>query len=108
MNRIPDPPILVFVLALVGLWLSAKIEGSIRKRQRNVEEGWREDFAGISAAILTLLGLILGFSFSMAVNRYDQRKNYEAAECNAIGMEYVRADLLPAADAAKARELLRN
>jgi hypothetical protein len=41
----------------------------------------------------------------MAVNRYDQRKNYEEAEANAIGTEYVRADLLPAADNVKLRVL---
>jgi hypothetical protein len=57
---------------------------------------------------LTLLGLIIGFSFSMAVNRYDQRKPYEQAEANAIGTEYVRADLLPVADAAKVHTLLRQ
>jgi hypothetical protein len=73
-----------------------------------VEEEGREDFDSIMAAILTLLSLIVGFSFSMAVNRYDQRKNYEEAEANAIGTEYVRADLLPTADAAKVRALLRN
>jgi hypothetical protein len=44
----------------------------------------------------------------MALGRYDQRKNCEAAEANAIGTEYVRADLLPAADAAKVRVLLLN
>jgi hypothetical protein len=44
----------------------------------------------------------------MAMSRYDQRKNYEAAEANAIGTEYVRADLLPASDAAKVHALLRN
>ncbi len=32
--------------------------------------------------------------------RYDQRKNLEEEEANAIGTEYVRADLLPQADAA--------
>ena len=32
-----------------------------------------------------LLGLIIGFSFSMAISRVDQRKNYEEAEANAIG-----------------------
>jgi hypothetical protein len=42
----------------------------------------------VPAATLTLLGLIIGFSFSMAINRYDQRKNYEEAEVNAIGTEY--------------------
>ena len=53
-----------------------------------------------------MLGLIIGFSFSMATNRYDQRKNYEEAEANAIGTEYLRADLLPAADAARVHALL--
>ena len=42
----------------------------------------------------------------MAISRYDQRKNYEEAEANAIGTEYVRADLLPPADAARVRDLL--
>ena len=44
----------------------------------------------------------------MAITRYDQRKNYEEAEANAIGTEYVRADLLPETDAAKVRELLEE
>ena len=75
------------------------------KRGRELEEK-RDDFGVILAATLTLLGLIIGFTFSMATNRYDQRKNYEEAEANAIGTEYVRADLLPAADAARVRALL--
>lgn len=65
-------------------------------------------FGVIEAATLTLLGLIIGFTFSMALGRYDQRKNYEEEEANAIGTEYVRAGLLPGADAAKVRELLLN
>lgn len=32
----------------------------------------------------------------MAASRYDQRKNLEPEEANAIGTQYVRADLLPA------------
>jgi hypothetical protein len=44
----------------------------------------------------------------MASGRYDPRKNYEEAEAIAIGTEYVRADLLPAADAAKVRAVLLN
>ncbi|MGC1448486.1 MAG: hypothetical protein WA830_00480 [Candidatus Sulfotelmatobacter sp.] len=73
-----------------------------------MREEERDGFGVVQAAILTLLGLLIGFTFSMAVTRYDQRKNYEEAEANAIGTEYVRADLLPAADAGKIRDLLRN
>jgi hypothetical protein len=68
----------------------------------------REDFNTVLTATLTLLALIISFSFSMTVSRYDQRKNYEEAEANAIGTAYARADLLPADDGTKLRELLRR
>jgi hypothetical protein len=105
MRTLLNFPSLIFVLSLLGLWLSARIGYAFRKR-RELDEGMREDFGVISAATLTLLGLIIGFTFSMATSRYDQRKNYEEEEANAIGTEYVRADLIPAADAARVRALL--
>ncbi len=108
MSNATDNPLLVFVLSFCVLWLSTRMGASFLRRQRKLEEDVREDFGVILAATLTLLGLIVGFSFSMAISRYDQRKNYEEAEANAIGTEYVRAALLPAADAAKVRALLRN
>jgi hypothetical protein len=108
MNNVTDYPLLLFAFSFFVLWLSVRIGASFLRRQRKLDENIREDFGVILAATLTLLGLIIGFSFSMAISRYDQRKNYEEAEANAIGTEYVRADLLPAADAAKVRALLRN
>lgn len=48
------------------------------------------DFKVVLTATLTLLGLIIGFSFSMAIGRYDRRKTFEEAEANAIGTEYLR------------------
>ena len=108
MNSVTHYPLLIFVLSFVALWLAARIGTSLRRRQRDLEEDIREDFGVVQAATLTLLGLIIGFSFSMAVSRYDQRKNYEEAEANAIGTEYVRADLLAAADGTKVRALLRD
>ncbi len=62
----------------------------------------------IQGAALTLLGLLIGFTFSMAMSRYEQRKNYEEAEANAIGTEYLRAGLLPAEDMTRLHDLLRN
>jgi hypothetical protein len=78
------------------------------KKLRAQVASLHEDFAVVQGATLTLLGLIIGFTFSMALTRYDQRKNYEEEEANAIGTEYVRADLLPQVDRAKVRELLLN
>ena len=87
--NIMNYPFPVAGISLVLLWLSARVGASIR-RKRILREEEHEDFNVVVAATLTLLGLIIGFSFSMAVSRYDLRKNYEEAEANAIGTEYVK------------------
>jgi hypothetical protein len=108
MNDITRYPVIVLVLSFLVLWASAWAGAALFKRRRNPDKLNREDFGVILAATLTLLGLILGFSFSMSISRYDQRKNLEEAEANAIGTEYLRAELLPAADAAKVKGLLKD
>lgn len=108
MESTVNSPLLVFTISLVALWLAARIGAFLHKGLRPLQEDERHDFEVVLTASMTLLGLIIGFSFSMVISRYDQRKDYEEAEANAIGTEYVRADLLPVADAAKVRELLRS
>jgi hypothetical protein len=54
---------------------------------------------------LTLLALLIG-SFSMAISRYDERKNHEELEANAIGTEFMRAGLLPENEAAASAQAL--
>ena len=100
------PFLVLFPLSLLMLWLAARIGTSLRK-WRPLADDEREDFGFVQAATLTLLGLIIGFSFSMSISRYDQRKNYEEAEANAIGTEYFRAALLPA-NTVEVRALLRK
>jgi hypothetical protein len=108
MTNMIDFPILVFLMCLVALWLSAQIGAFFRRKVRPLEEAEQQDLDVVMAASLTLLGLIIGFSFSMVITRYDQRKNYEEAEANAIGTEYVRTDLLSSADAARVRDRLKK
>jgi hypothetical protein len=106
--QIVDFPLLVFALSLFALRLAAQMGLFVAKRLRPLEETERSDFDLVLAATLTLLGLLIGFGFSMVVSRYDQRKNYEEEEANAIGTEYLRANLLPAAEAARVRGLLKS
>jgi hypothetical protein len=106
MNRLINFPAAVFALSFFLLWLSGWLGASFRSKKPRLDDTAGADSGLILAATLTLLGLIIGFTFSMATSRYEQRKNYEEAEANAIGTEYVRADLLPAADAQKVRTLL--
>ena len=107
MTNIVDYPIAVFLTSLVTLAISARI-GAALARRGIVGLDAHDYFGVIQTATLTLLGLVIGFTFSMAVSRYDQRKNYEEEEANAIGTEYVRAELLPAADATVVRAKLKD
>jgi hypothetical protein len=101
-------PLMLFATSVLMLGFSTWVGFSVLRRGRALDEGLMEDFGVVVAATLTLLGLIIGFSFSMAVGRYEQRKSFEEAEANAIGTELVRADLLPPADATKVRALLKR
>lgn len=108
MSRLTDYPLLLFVVSLAVFWGCTQLGAAMRRRQEAHGEQAPEIFTIVLTASLTLLGLIIGFTFSMAVSRYDQRKDYEESEANAIGTEYVRAGLLPATDAATTRMLLRS
>ena len=101
-------PTLIFVVSFFLLWFAAWAGGQLGQRQYNLKQEMLPDFSIVLGATLTLLGLILGFSYSMATARYDLRKTYEEAEANAIGTEYVRADLLGPAEAQQVRALLRQ
>ena len=108
MTRLAEYPLLVLPASFLALWLSAWIGTSRLTRLRSPEPERHEDFVVVQGATLTLLALVIGFAFSMAVSRYDQRKNLEEEEANAIGTEFVRADFLPPAEAARVRGLLRS
>ncbi len=108
MSDVTQYPLVLFAFSFLVLWLTAWIGWSLLRRKRPLDEDLRQDFGFILAGMLTLLALLIGFSFSMAAGRYDLRKTYEEAEANAIGTEYLRVDLLPAPDAANIRALLRK
>jgi hypothetical protein len=100
-------PATVFLFTVVALTAAGWLGSWLRRRLR-LDERQRDDFSLILASTLTLLGLLIGFSFSMAASRYDLRKTLEEAEANAIGTEYLRTDLLPATDRDKVRGLLKQ
>ena len=95
MIRLTNFPFVVLVVSFLLLWLAGAIGTSFRKKKHLADNAVGADAGLVLGATLTILGLIIGFTFSMAIGRYEQRKNYEEAEANAIGTEYVRADLLP-------------
>jgi hypothetical protein len=86
------------------VWLG----NAVLSKYRSKDTETSADLGIIQTAALTLLGLIIGFTFSMAIARYDLRQIYEEAEANAIGTEFLRADLLPNKTAESIKGLLNE
>src|SRR5271155_1571070 len=108
MAELVDRPVLMLVASFIGLLLAAMLGVVAHKAWNPVKASDHNELAIVQSAGLTLLGLIVGFSFAMAISRYDQRKGLEEAEANAIGTEYVRADLMPETAAAATRGTLKG
>jgi hypothetical protein len=72
-SSILDSPFIVFIVSLIAQWLAAYAGDYLRRRGRAVRKDEREDLDIVEAATLTLLALIIGFSFSMAVTRRRMR-----------------------------------
>lgn len=72
------------------------------------DEARRSQIGGVQGAVLGLLGLLLGFTFSMALNRYETRRDLVLKEANTIGTTWLRAGLLPEGYRAPVKDLLRR
>ena len=97
MNVTPIP--LIALILVVAMLLAALVGGWMgRRRRRDAppdapdDDDTQEGF--IISAVLGLLALLLGFTFALAVDRYDARRVLVLDEANAIGTSYLRAQLL--------------
>jgi hypothetical protein len=67
-----------------------------------------DDVSTLEAAILGLLALMIGFTFAMALTRFDARRAAVMNEANAIGTTALRARLLPAPHNLATNKLLQE
>jgi hypothetical protein len=103
-----DPRLICLVL--MGVLLAASemgfwLKGRMKAGSNSIEKA---DIALIVGALLTLLGLLLGFSYAMSVGRFETRRQLVIEEANAIGTTYLRAKTLPDPRSSEIQELLRQ
>ena len=103
-----DNPLVILVLSFAALFLAAETGSYLSEKRPKLTDTESNVLGVVLTGVLTLYAVVIGFSFSMATGRYDQRKNYEEAEANAIGTEYLRLGLLPPSEIARARSLLKR
>lgn len=96
----------LFGLTLLLLALASEV--GFRMAPSNPGEGHKSQATTLLGDMLVLLGFLLAFSFSMATDRFVERRALVLDEADAIGTSYLRAGMLPEPYAAKVRELLRG
>ncbi|MCX4029680.1 hypothetical protein H0A36_13035 [Endozoicomonas sp. SM1973] len=68
-----------------------------RSKQGLVNESSKAQVNTIQNSLLGLLALLLGFTFSLSLQRFDSRSNLVVDEANTISTTYLRTQLLPPA-----------
>ncbi len=84
-------------LSLLALMLLAMEAGSRvgRRSQGTSNAESRSQISTVLTSLLGILALLLGFTFSIALDRYNGRSLAVVNEANAIGTAFLRTDLLP-------------
>ena len=87
----------LILFLLIGLLLFADEAGYRlgRRRQDSVTDLVRAQLGSIQGALFGLFALLLGFTFAMALSRFDRRYEMVVQEANAIGTAALRAHVLP-------------
>ncbi|MFZ4688325.1 MAG: hypothetical protein ACOYLS_03705 [Polymorphobacter sp.] len=104
LNFIDSQPIIMVGIGLLVLMVVAAEIGIYRRRRR--PEAGETHYA--AAASVSLLGLLIGFTFNVALNRYDERRDLVVEEAAAITMAWERSQLLPATAASSAGALINR
>ena len=79
-----------------------------RNSEASISAETRSQITTVGAALLGILALLLGFTMSMAVSRFEVRKQLVLDEANAIATSLLRAQLLPAPEGPEIASLLRQ
>src|SRR5215469_9188419 len=67
-----------------------------------------DNISTLEGAVIGLLALMVGFTFAMALSRFEARRDAILAEANAIGTTALRARLLPEPHRKEVLGLLRD
>jgi hypothetical protein len=99
----------VIIIASAVLLLAAEVGFRLGLGlYRSKDEARKGQIGGVQSAVLGVLGLLLGFTFAMEVNLYQNRRDLILQEANSIGTTFLRASLLPETHRASVQDLLRR
>ena len=96
---------ILFIALLVSIEFGFRLGG---KFSEGATEATKSQINSIQASVLGVLALLLGFTFSLSLQRFDVRSAAVVTEANAIGTAMLRTDLLPEAMRDDSARLMRH
>ena len=97
--------IILFISLIAALEIGYRLG---RQARGNTDDTAKSQSGTIQGAVIGVLALLLAFTLSMAISRYETRRQLVLDEANAIGTTYLRSKMLPAPYPAQAADLLRQ
>ena len=85
------------IAAVVLLLLLVAVEVGYRmgfRRSSSFSDAKKAHISSISGSLWGMLALLLGFTFSLSIQRFDSRSDAVVNEANALGTAYLRTSLL--------------
>ncbi|KRG43302.1 hypothetical protein ARC20_00970 [Stenotrophomonas panacihumi] len=107
----PFLPLWLFTLLFFALLLIAREVGIWFRRRRPAPvetDKEKDEDAFAMTSVMGLLALLIGFTFSVALSRYDERRELVVKEANAIGTTWLRTGLLEGQDGERMRDVLKR
>ena len=98
----------IFLFSLVAFIAAIEVGYRLGRRRQDRGKDIADHNGALVAGALGLLALLLGFTFAMAVNRFDRRQDLVVDEANSITETYRRGRLLPSPLRDRLPELMRS
>jgi hypothetical protein len=95
----------IFLVSIIVILAASEIGCWLGVRAGNRSEG---NISTLEGAVLGLLALMIGFTFAMALARFESRREAILIEANSIGTTALRARLLPAPHNTESLGLLKD
>lgn len=102
----PIPTWLIMLVSAVLIFAMSEVGFQLARRKGPNPNG-SDPSSLVQTTAFTLLALLLAFSFSLALGRYDARRGALLREANAISTTFLRSELLDARTASTVRSDLR-
>jgi hypothetical protein len=98
----------IFLCTLGIIFVAATVGARVGRTRQAADQKSDSALGTVVGALLALAGFVLAFTFSIAIQRFDLRRDVLLRDSNAIGTAYLRTSFAPERQREECRRILRE